>query len=197
MSLKRNSKFDFESRYYHIIHNTYPILPDEKSRLRGSIHSASHTVQAAFFEALFIIDHFANPKDDRTTLGARVVETFFHSEQAVFDMKSPQAQLFYLEVCLLWLVVIDTSGPITHPNNVQIPKWGPWFALAWDLALELNLRHRTTSPEGQRIWWILVVMDRWHGFGMAKPELALMKTTSLSLEDEHRLGPLLYHHVCK
>lgn len=116
--------------------------------------------------------------------------------------------LIYLQAMLLMAVEADNRG--TSPTRGQFgPPQSVWLGSAVGLAYSLKLHvHRTADPQTEndadseekimrRIWWSLVIMDRWHASSTSSPVLIPDGSVVVYPDDQALLGDGLYHLVRK
>ena len=92
------------------------------------------------------------------------------------------------------------------PARAQVgPSQSVWLGSAVGLAYSMKLHvHKSANqqadsdPESddklaRRIWWSLVIMDRWHAASTSSPLLVPDASIVISPEDQALLGESLYH----
>jgi hypothetical protein len=109
--------------------------------------------------------------------------------------------LVYLQILLLLAIEAANRTPGTTRGHVGLSQ-SVWLGSAVGLAYELKLHEYkpplTDDPDsdeklGRRIWWSLVIMDRWHAASMSTPLLIPDSAVVLMPEDQSLLGESLYH----
>ena len=111
--------------------------------------------------------------------------------------------LVYLQTMLLMAIEADNRGPISKCQTGL--SQSVWLGSAVGLAYSMKL-HVYKSPDKQtendadsedklarRVWWCLVMMDKWHASSTSSPLLIPDGTVILSSEDQALLGDQLYH----
>ena len=120
--------------------------------------------------------------------------------------KDVESKLVTLQTILLMLAYFDASGPNATRGNVSPPR-GSWLGMAADLAQHMKLFELggTKNPAelaidkdhlkavGQRCWWSLVIIDKWHAVGTAKASLIPESIIRLGLIDHRILGSGLFN----
>lgn len=196
--------------YYRIIHQTFPLLPSSKHRLRQRLADCPASLREAFLAALDCL---------MRTFPTTTLPPNLNYPQALkraaeliakypFDNPSTHTNatnLVYLQTLLLMALESDNHGPATIRGQAG-PSRAEWLGRAAGVAgqLEINLI-RTGSQsvmEGdrdseerlaRRVWWVLFILDRWHASSTA--DLLKLPENSVVLlpEDQILLGESTYH----
>ena len=196
--------------YYRLIHQTFPLLPSNKNRLRQRLTDCPASLRDGFLAAL-----------DCTlrTFPTTILEPDPHWSQTLrkanemlarypFDQPSTHTNstnLVYLQTLLLMALEADNHGPATIKGQAG-PSRAEWLGRAAGVAgqLEINvLRQSKESIIGgdrdseerlsRRVWWCLFILDRWHASSTA--DLLKLPENSVVLlpEDQILLGESTYH----
>ena len=208
------TNFDWDesviNEYYRIIHQTFPLLPNNKNRLRERLANCPSSLREAFLAAL-----------DCTmrTFPATVLQPNSNYPQALkkaseqlarypFDNPSSHTNatnLVYLQTLLLMALESDNHGPATIRGQAG-PSRAEWLGRAAGVAgqLEINVIRNSSQSimEGdrdseerlaRRVWWVLFILDRWHASSTA--DLLKLPENSVVLlpEDQILLGESTYH----
>ena len=208
------TNFDWDERvideYYRIIHQTFPLLPSSKHRLRQRLAECPATLREAFLAALdCLMRTFPT-----TTLPANVGYAQALKKAAELLAKYPfdnpsthtnATNLVYLQVLLLMALESDNHGPATIRGQAG-PSRAEWLGRAAGVAgsLEINMIRASSNSvmEGdrdsedrlaRRVWWVLFILDRWHASSTA--DLLKLPENSVVLlpEDQILLGESTYH----
>ncbi|KAF2172848.1 hypothetical protein M409DRAFT_16805 [Zasmidium cellare ATCC 36951] len=208
------TSFDWDEtiidEYYRIIHQTFPLLPNSKHRLRQKLAECPASLREAFLAAL----DCCMRTFPTTTLppNAGYAQALKRSAELLakypFDNPSSHTNatnLVYLQTLLLMALDCDNHGPATIRGQAG-PSRSEWLGRAAGVAgqLEINvIRTATTSVmEGdrdseerlaRRVWWVLFILDRWHASSTA--DLLKLPENSVVLlpEDQILLGESTYH----
>lgn len=111
--------------------------------------------------------------------------------------------LVYLQILLLMAIEADNSDPASVRSQVGQPQ-SVWLGSAVGLAYSMKLHiHKTSSQQSdndpdsedklaRRIWWSLVIMDRWHAASTSSPLLIPDTSVVVYPEDQALLGDNFY-----
>ena len=190
------------SRYYKSIHTTYPLLSHSKARLNAILATCSPALKDAFYEALYAAaQSFTAPSAERRGT-AKALQIFALQSEASIS-SNMTTNLVYLQTMLLMAIEADNRGPISK-GQAGLSQ-SVWLGSAVGLAYSMKL-HVYKSPDKQtendadsedklarRVWWCLVMMDKWHASSTSSPLLIPDGTVILSAEDQALLGDQLYH----
>jgi hypothetical protein len=115
--------------------------------------------------------------------------------------RSYAMNLAYLQILLL--LAIEAGNRVPGAMRGQVAHaLSVWLGGAVGLAYELKLHEYklsvTDDPDsderlGRRLWWSLVVMDRWHASSMSTPLFIPDEALVLVPEDLSILGESHYH----
>ncbi|TAQ89346.1 hypothetical protein B7494_g2339 [Chlorociboria aeruginascens] len=193
--------------YYSIIHPTYPILSYPKSRLNSRLANAPPSLKEAFLESLnaavrsFSAPNIAQRERQGTKRVAQLVLAAHFDNPAVRNIST---NLFYLQMMLFMAIEADNYGLSTTHAQVGPPK-SAWLGSAVGLAYNMQLHLHKQPDKGseddpdsddklaRRIWWSLVIMDRWHASSLSSPLLIPDSSVIVYPEDQTLLGDVLYH----
>lgn len=194
------------TRYYRIIHPTYPLLPNSTSRLRSRLLECTAVLQGAFLEALYAAvrsSPASTLKPARDTLGARRASELITSFQYdTLASRTKSTNLIYLQTMIL--MVLEADNHITERGQSGSRR-AVWLGAAVSLSNSLKLfinPSRTSyalndldSNEnlGRRLWCILIILDRWHAVGTSSPRLIPDCNVVIMQQDKILLGEHVYH----
>ncbi|CAK4031250.1 transcriptional regulatory [Lecanosticta acicola] len=208
------TNFDWDEavidEYYRIIHQTFPLLPHNKHRLRQRLGECPASLREACLAALdCLMRTFPTTSLPPNTGYAQALKrTAELLAQYPFDNPSSHTNatnLVYLQTLILMALESDNHGPATIRGQAG-PSRAEWLGRAAGVAgqLEINvIRNRSTSVmEGdrdseerlaRRVWWVLFILDRWHASSTA--DLLKLPENSVVLlpEDQVLLGESTYH----
>jgi len=189
------------SRYITTIHPTYPILWPSKSRTLSKLSSCPPMLRDAFNSSLYAaippspVTNLSSPRQQATVKAAQLITAF------QFESGSPPSlsnSLIHLQT--LMLLAIRASQARTPGGLSQ----SVWLGSAVGLAYTLKLyQHKPLEHPGvedldsddrlaRKIWWALVIMDRWHASSTSSPVLIPDSSVVLFPDDQALLGDSLY-----
>lgn len=105
---------------------------------------------------------------------------------------------------MLLLVMEAQNRPPTNTGPGD-PSWSLWLGSAVGLAYQMKLHvHKhsnkltdndadTDEKVCRRLWWVLVMMDRWHASSTTCPLLIPDSSVVLYPQDQALLGDVVYH----
>lgn len=196
--------------YYRIIHQTFPLLPNNKNRLQQRLQDCPASLRDGFLAALdCTLRSFPTtslkPNPNYAQALKKAVEML---ARYPFDNPSTHndaTNLTYLQTLLLMALEADNHGPATIRGQAG-PSRAEWLGRAAGVAgqLEINvIRKSNDSILGgdrdsdarlaRRVWWVLFILDRWHASSTA--DLLKLPENSVVLlpEDQILLGESTYH----
>ncbi len=189
--------------YYSIIHSTFPLLPHSKARLSSRLASCPAKLSESLYEALHAaIYSFPAPTplpEQQST--RKAVQLWSTAQSEGVASRSFGTNLVYLQILLLLAIEAANRVPGATRGHAATSQ-SVWLGSAVGLAYELKLHEYKPSLTedldsderlGRRIWWSLVVMDRWHASSMSTPLLIPDSSVVLMPEDQSLLGESLYH----
>ena len=196
--------------YYRIIHQTFPLLPNNKSRLRQRLAECPASLREAFLVALDCLMRtfpttVLSPNPGYAQALQRAAELL---AKYPFDNPSSHTDatnLVYLQTLLLMALESDNHGPATMRGQAG-PSRAELLGRAAGVAgqLEMNIIRPNSQSVMQgdrdsddrlarRVWWVLFILDRWHASSTA--DLLKLPENSVVLlpEDQMLLGESTYH----
>lgn len=113
---------------------------------------------------------------------------------------SPSFSTSLVHLQTLMFLVIKTSQARTPGASLQSVWLGSAVGLAYSLKLHQYRPQEFVALEDQdsderlarKVWWALVIMDRWHASSTSSPVLIPDGSVVLSLDDHVLLGESLY-----
>ena len=196
--------------YYRIIHQTFPLLPSNKNRLRQRLAECPASLREAFLAALDCLMRTfptttLSPNAGYAQALKRAAELL---ARYPFDNPSSHTNatsLVYLQTLLLMALESDNHGPATIRGQAG-PSRAEWLGRAAGVAGQLEINVIRTSSQSvmegdrdseerlaRRVWWVLFILDRWHASSTA--DLLKLPENSVVLlpEDQILLGESTYH----
>jgi hypothetical protein len=208
------TNFDWDEavidEYYRIIHQTFPLLANNKNRLRQRLAECPASLREAFLAALDCLMRTFPTSTLQTNAGYHQALKRTAELLAKYPFDNPSSHtnstnLVYLQTLLLMALESDNHGPATIRGQAG-PSRAEWLGRAAGVAGQLEINTiRTTSTsvmEGdrdsedrlaRRVWWVLFILDRWHASSTA--DLLKLPENSVVLlpEDQILLGESTYH----
>jgi hypothetical protein len=196
--------------YYRLIHQTFPLLPKSKNRLRQRLGMCPASLREAFLVALDCLMRTFPTTTLPPNAGYPQVLKRAAELLAKYPFDNPgshtnASNLLYLQTLLLMALESDNHGPATIRGQAG-PSRAEWLGRAAGVAgqLEINAMKSTNHSimEGdhdseerlaRRVWWVLFILDRWHASSTA--DLLKLPENSVVLlpEDQILLGDSTFH----
>lgn len=208
------TSFDWDesviNEYYRIIHQTFPLLPNNKNRLRQRLGECPASLREAFLAAL---DCFMRTFPT-TTLPPNIGYPQALKRAAELLAKYPfdnpathtnATNLVYLQTLLIMALESDNHGPATIRGQAG-PSRAEWLGRAAGVAGQIQINTIPAPSQSvmegdrdsedrlaRRVWWVLFILDRWHASSTA--DLLKLPENSVVLlpEDQILLGESTYH----
>ncbi|KAB8345906.1 hypothetical protein FH972_022961 [Carpinus fangiana] len=195
--------------YYRLIHQTFPLLPHSKMRLRARLASSSSSLREAFLLTLELLIR-TSPSTvlpglpDASKNTKRAAELISASQFAAISTRTLSTDIIYIQSLILMALASDNFGPATMRGQVGPPR-AEWLGRAIGMATHLKLntaRSRDRIGEGdpdadeklgRRVWWILFILDRWHSSSTNSLLQLPDNSSALIAEDQIMLGESTYH----
>jgi hypothetical protein len=208
------TSFDWDEsvidEYYRLIHQTFPLLPKSKNRLRQRLGMCPASLREAFLVALDCLMRTFPTTTLPPNAGYPQVLKRAAELLAKYPFDNPgshthASNLLYLQTLLLMALESDNHGPATIRGQAG-PSRAEWLGRAAGVAgqLEINAMKSTNHSimEGdhdseerlaRRVWWVLFILDRWHASSTA--DLLKLPENSVVLlpEDQILLGDSTFH----
>jgi hypothetical protein len=196
-------------RYYTLIHPTFQILPMSKSKLSARLNNCQPTLREAFFEALYSAVHAVPgsnfPPAHENQSNRRAIDLITALQFEGVAARTTSANLLYLQTMLLMVIEADCS-----PSRAQLgPSKSVWLGSAVGLAYSMKLHiFKPIDKSGdadadsdellsRRLWWSLVILDRWHASSTSSPIMIPETSVVLLPDDQLLLGDSTYHMARK
>lgn len=208
------TSFDWDEsvidEYHRIIHQTFPLLPNNKNRLRQRLAECPASLREAFLAALdCLMRTFPT-----TTLppNAGYAQALKRAAELLakypFDNPSTHTSstnLVYLQTLIIMALESDNHGPATIRGQAG-PSRAEWLGRAAGVAGQIQINTIRTQNQSvmegdrdsedrlaRRVWWVLFILDRWHASSTA--DLLKLPENSVILlpEDQILLGESTYH----
>jgi hypothetical protein len=190
------------NRYFNAIHSTFPLLWQSKSKILSKLGGCPPMLRDAFNNALYAAvaslpgTNLPQPYQHATLKAAQLITSF------QFESAPPASLSINLILLQTMLLLAIKAGQARTPVG---PSQSLWLGNAIGLAYTLKL-HQHKQPEhsgeedpdtderlARKIWWALVIMDRWHSSSTSSPVLIPDSSVVIFQEDQALLGDSLYH----
>lgn len=193
--------------YYNLIHPTFPLLSSSKAHLSSQVANCTSLLREAFYEAL----HAAVRSFPSATTAAsqprstkKVTQLIAASQMDSVSSRTFTTNLVYLQSMLLMVVEASNRGsPSSESSGTALQS--VWLGSAVGLAYSMHLhirkpaeKHSATDIDSEdrlarRVWWSLVIMDRWNAWSTTSPFLIPETSVILYPADVAVLGEAMYH----
>ncbi|KAI6783497.1 uncharacterized protein J7T54_005526 [Emericellopsis cladophorae] len=151
--------------YLSTLQTLYPILPSNLPRMQELLQQCPHAVRTAFAHALLAVAQSSSGN-------VRLASTLLAGWESEESPRTPLVNLVHVQTLLLLIIDADWRGSPSMPYLM-----GRAVVLANDMKLwtTKNLPD-DLPPDSQdalciRVWWSLILMDRWHAVATGKPVL--------------------------
>ncbi|KAH8816177.1 hypothetical protein F5884DRAFT_212493 [Xylogone sp. PMI_703] len=193
-------------QYYNIIHPTYPLLPQSGARLSAKLSSCSNALRFAFLEALHAaVRSFPSvsvpPSDPQMV--KKAMQFILAAQYESSTSRSASTNLIYLQAMMLLAIEADNSAAALHgeSSSSRSVLLGAAVGLAYSIKLHLHKQPDKLSENdpdsdeklSRRVWWSLVIMDRWHAASTGTPLLIPDSSVVTYPEDQNILGDAIYN----
>jgi hypothetical protein len=145
------------------VQTVYPILPSSHERVQALLGSCPASVRMAFVHALLAVAQSSSGD-------VRLASALLNEWESDDSPRSLPVNIVHAQALLLLIIDADWRGSPTLPSLLS---------RAVALANTMKLWRYTTIPAAAdpdsddslciRIWWSLVLMERWHATGTGKP----------------------------
>jgi hypothetical protein len=175
--------------YLANVQPVFPILPHNKARLQALLAQAPNTLRTAFMMALLAA---VNPSSGDVKHASMLVSEWESSDAP----RSKAINIVHAQTLLLLLIDADWRASASLPfllsravalaNTMRL-----WRYTSMEMASELDSDDQLCV----RIWWSLVLMDRWHAAGSGKPALIPDSSAVAPPGLDNLLGEVSFHLI--
>ncbi|KAK2592265.1 Glucose-responsive transcription factor [Conoideocrella luteorostrata] len=183
---------EIDDQAYHdfltSVQPVYPILPIDKSKLQSLLSRASAAVRTAF--------NFTLPSVGQISSGnMKVASSVLHEWESSSDVPHDRAtDIVHAQTLLMLIIDADWRSSTTLP-----------FLLARGVALantmklwKLSTIEYSAEPDSDehicvRLWWSLVLMDRWHAAGTGHPPQIPERSAIIPAGLENTIGEVTFY----
>lgn len=197
--------------YYRLIHLTFPLLSHSRNDLKRRLSHCPGSLQSAFCAALetairaypsTLLQPLAAPQQSERK-AAELIAACQYVQPVGWSMEN---ELVYLQTLILMALESDNFGPDTMRGQLRPPR-SEWLGRAIGFATHLKLnavRSRELSGAderdsddklGRRIWWILLILDRWHASSTSSLLQLPDNGSTLIHDDQLMMGETSYHLI--
>lgn len=181
--------------YYKAIQPTFPLLSSSNGNVAARLANAPPVLKDAFLEALYVA--VRPPADSVATRRAASLVSACQFDSTT--TKTLSDSLLLLSAQILMAIEAGNHGPSSARGAGSQAVW-LGAAVGHAFALKLHTSHAaegedddSTDKLARRIWWSLVILDRFHASGTSSPLLIPDTSAVLRLDDIGVLGEQLYH----
>jgi hypothetical protein len=166
------------------IHPIFPVLASSKALVQSLLWRAPLGLQNAFYNGFFsVMKHFS--PDSGGQMDGDTVTTWrlLHEWEAERKPRSSVTDLVRLQTLIMAMISVDCVS-IASAKGLLVPTKFDILARAVGLGYSMGVHSRAIDPNPNpeqdpnsddnvalRSWWVLVMLDRWHALGMAKPTM--------------------------
>ena len=182
-------------RWYLLHQPTFPILDPDVDHLRERLERSHPRLRDALMLAVYSVAHRGRTAAKRDMLDAEINMAEFRSAQRTsaaplesqFDVA--QEKLTCLQVCVLLAIEADQRGlDASHTVGVWLARS---VAQAYDLRLHTDdFDHPRLLLLGKRLWYTLIILDRWHSASASTPPFINEFGVRMSTPERDVLGTL-------
>lgn len=191
------------TRYYTTIHPLLPLLPSNQAKLLARISrpNCPAIVEDALYEAVQSVNSCVLV-DGSTRPESGVSRGIFDDAIKIpFDApgsRTMATNILHLQAMLFRVIEADNLGPSGMSQRAL------WLGLAVGLAatMKLHIPLRSENPGdldpdsdemlGRRVWWCLVILDRWHALSTSSPVMIPDSSVVPFQDDKILLGETTY-----
>ncbi|CZT07565.1 related to RGT1 Regulator of glucose-induced genes [Rhynchosporium agropyri] len=193
--------------YYGIIHPSYPILETTRGKVLARLMGCPVSLREAFHEALLaaVRSHPSpTPYDSEAPNRRKAAQLLALTDLESLATQSFTINIVYLQTMLLLATEAENRPPYTPGHDGRSRSRSSWLGGAVGIAYSMRLHfHKPSHLMGEddpdtddrlarRLWWSLVIMDRWHASSTASPSLIPDSSVVVYPEDQALLGDNLY-----
>ncbi|KAK4249709.1 hypothetical protein C7999DRAFT_39194 [Corynascus novoguineensis] len=194
------------NRYLEVIHPIFPVLASSKARVQSLLWQAPPGLQNAFYNAFFsMIKHFlpgpAGPVDGDPAITWRLLTEW----EAECKPRSSVTDMVRLQTLVMAAISVDFHGIAPAKGQPRAPSKAEILGRAVGLGYSMDIYRWPVDPHPNseldtnsddnvalRAWWVLVMLDRWHALGMAKPPLIANQAGVARPGLKHIVGDAVY-----
>ncbi|KAJ4254349.1 Glucose-responsive transcription factor [Fusarium torreyae] len=174
--------------YLSSVQPVYPILPSTKSRMQALLSQCPPTIQNAFATAL--------PAVAASGGDAKLASSLLNEWEGNETSATQAAHIVHGQTLLLLIIDADWRTSPTLPflmaravslaNSMKLWRYTP---------MESVLDSDSDDQLSVRIWWSLILMDRWYAAGTGKPPLIPDSSVVAPPGLENILGEVCFYLV--
>ncbi|KAG6277341.1 hypothetical protein E4U48_001130 [Claviceps purpurea] len=184
-----NTEID-EEAYQHFLTRVqpiYPILPYERLKLQSLLSAASPAVRAAFAHTL--------PHVGQTSHGdTKIASSILHEWENTDAPRSRATDIVHAQTLLMLIIDADWRAASTLPfllaRGVALANTMKLWKLS---SADINSENDSYEHLCVRIWWSLVLMDRWQAAGTGHPPQIPERSAVIPSGLENTVGEVCFH----
>jgi hypothetical protein len=164
-------------RYLQHIHPTFPILARTKARVQSILSQSPIVLQQAFHEAFNLMLKTWIPSTDNVARDFNSVISLLKTWDRDSQIVSDVTDLIHLQALVMVVIEAGARDGATTQRRPTVPSL-LWQAIGLGMSMELYKAEPDAVPGPEfdmdsddnvaiRVWWTLVMLDRWHAIGTA------------------------------
>ncbi|KAI1387995.1 uncharacterized protein F4822DRAFT_298852 [Hypoxylon trugodes] len=208
---------DAFSGYLNVVHTSFPLLAESKARVEGQLSQCPSLLRDAFIEALYgTMQSFVSIPGLYTNVDIGSATRMITEWESDTTPRTMVMNLVHLQTLILTAIGTDNYGPASlkgeHGGPSKASMLGRAVGLAYsmrlhvssvEMAVDAQLEPDSNENIAIRVWWSLVMLDRWNAISTANPlfipndSVVIMPSLNLVLGDNvyhlARLSNILGH----
>ena len=166
----------------------YPILPSNASRVQSLLAQCPPSLRTAFSSALLSVGQ-------GTSGDVAQADRLLHELESSDAPRTRAADIVHAQTLLLLIIDADWRGSAALPFLLARA-----VALANTMKLWKCVPAESADPDSEdqlrvKIWWTLVLMDRWHAAGTGKPAQIPDSSVVAKAGLQTTVGEVCFHFV--
>ncbi|KAK3292510.1 uncharacterized protein B0H64DRAFT_229828 [Chaetomium fimeti] len=194
------------NRYLELIHPIFPVLASSKARVQSLLWQAPLVLQNAFYKGFFsMMKHFLPDASSQMDSDPATTWRLLNEWEAEGEPRSSVTNIVRLQTQVMVLISVDCFSIASGKGLVAGPTKAEILGRAVGLGYSMRVHSRTVDPNPNpeldpdsddnvalRAWWVLIMLDRWHALGMARPALIARELVVPRPGLEHIVGEAVY-----
>ncbi|KHO01668.1 C6 finger domain-containing protein [Metarhizium album ARSEF 1941] len=165
----------------------YPVLPTDLARVQSLLSQANGPVRSAFSLALSGI---GQPSSENT----KIASSLLHEWESSDAPSSRATDIVHAQTLLMLVIDADWRGKSTLPFLLSRAIALANLMELWKSPLvDSTTEHDSHDQLCVRIWWSLVLMDRWHAAGTGQPTQIPDRSAIVPAYLENVIGEVPFH----
>ncbi|KAL3956269.1 hypothetical protein ACCO45_009115 [Purpureocillium lilacinum] len=174
--------------YLATVQPLYPILPNSTARMQSLLVQCPPTLRAAFSIALLCVGR-------GMTGDVKQADDLLRELEGSDEPRTRASEIVHAQTLLLLAIDADWRASSTLPFLL-----GRAVALANTMNLWKSFPVESTDPDSEdqlcvKIWWTLVLMDRWYAAGTGRPALIPDNSVVARAGLQATVGEVSFHFI--